>query len=178
MSRTSNANHGRNPDLPLSISPRFWRRVHKTDSCWLWTGAVERDVGDGKKGYGYLSQRYGAKVRKVKAHHISYRLHFGPLKPGQVIRHRCHNRLCVNPDHLEVGTHAENMRDMVMSGRASKKLNADKVFDIRWAYAQGASIAELAEAMRVSRSCIEKVVRWETWRHLLGPWATTLEVAL
>lgn len=85
---------------PLCI--RFWSKVDFSDpdGCWRWTGALRHDYGevwiDGRKSY---------------AHRAAYELVYGPLDEDQVVRHRCDNPLCVRPDHLTVGTQAENMRD-------------------------------------------------------------------
>lgn len=76
----------------------------KTDTCWLWTGATTNG------GYGIL------KGRKL-VHRVSYELHKGAIPAGLHIRHQCHNRLCVNPAHLLVGTAQENMDDSVRDGR-------------------------------------------------------------
>lgn len=83
----------------------FWERCDTTGDCWVWTGAVDT------RGYGHL-RRHG---KIVRAHRYAYAITFG--EPGDLhVRHKCDNRLCCNPAHLEVGTHADNMRDMKERG--------------------------------------------------------------
>ena len=79
---------------------RFMRHVRKTASCWLWTGTKQ------KNGYG----SFGFKGRTVRAHRWSYEFHVGQIPDGLHIDHLCRVRNCVNPEHLEPVTHAENMR--------------------------------------------------------------------
>lgn len=90
---------------------RFARKV-KIDArsgCWIWTASK---CGDG---YGYF--RINRKT--VKAHRASYQLFKGDPK-GFYVLHTCHNASCVNPNHLKLGTHEENMQDLVKSGRRKR----------------------------------------------------------
>lgn len=86
---------------------RFWDCVEKTDECWIWTGTTD--------GYGYGVTSHFR--QKIKAHRLSYEMRFGPIPPGLVVRHKCDNPCCVNPNHLELGTQKDNVRDAVSRGR-------------------------------------------------------------
>lgn len=81
---------------------RFWSRVDKTETCWLWTGALDRD------GYGELFSIPGR--GRVRPHRLSYEWARGEIPPGMVTDHLCRVRNCVNPDHLEIVTPSENTR--------------------------------------------------------------------
>lgn len=87
------------------------RRLPQSDGCWIWVGS--RNV----KGYGQIQLgRRG--LRPVLAHRASWEIHFGPIPDGQFVMHKCDNPPCVRPDHLRLGSAAENTRDMIAKGRA------------------------------------------------------------
>lgn len=86
----------------------FWRRVVKTDTCWLWMGAKS-------KGYGRYRIVRGANSRRC--HRVSWELAHGPIPPGMVVMHSCDNPSCVNPAHLSLGTQRDNVHDAIAKGR-------------------------------------------------------------
>ena len=88
------------------IEDRFWPKVDKTETCWLWTGAKN------KAGYGNFGSggRYG---RTLGPHRVAYELCIGPIPPGMHIDHMCHNKLCVNPQHLRLATNKQNHENYV-----------------------------------------------------------------
>ena len=150
---------------------RFWRRVKKTDACWLWQGSIHRG------GYGLMRVSGGKKARNVSAHRFSYELHKEKIPEGLIVMHSCDNPRCVNPDHLSVGTHKDNTQDMIAKGRGANNplpfsrgehngralLTEDKVRYIR---ASKASNAALARELGVTDVCIHKVKKRQTWSHV------------
>jgi len=101
---------------PMSVAERvarFWDRIDTSGDCWLWTG------GTFKNGYGMVAMGRKPDGRAVNgyAHRIAYGLINGPIPDGLVVRHRCDNPPCCNPDHLLIGTQAENIADAQRQGR-------------------------------------------------------------
>jgi hypothetical protein len=91
------------------VEARFWAKVQKTDSCWLWTGCKSR-------GYGRFRSR-GNKVTSQRTHRVSWEIAHGPIPDGLKVLHRCDTPACVRPDHLFLGTQKENVWDSIQKGR-------------------------------------------------------------
>ncbi len=167
--------------ISTDLRERFFAKVAKGDGCWLWTGATDA--------------RYGtiwANGKNRKAHIVSYELHVGAVPPGLEVMHKCDTPRCVNPDHLTVGTHADNLRDCVAKGRHKPivrcgdqhyshirpwvvlrgekhgiaKLRDASVREIKDRLATGAKIKPLARDYGVSATTIRNIRNRETWRHV------------
>jgi hypothetical protein len=141
---------------------RFWAKVSKTDSCWLWSAAVD------KNGYGWC-RAFG---RSTFAHRVAWRLRHG-VWPTTGLRHKCDTPRCVNPAHLEQGTQADNIADMVARGRVARgerrsKLTEKQVREIRARVLSGESGGALAREFGVAASAISKIRNGSRWAHLWG----------
>ena len=148
-----------------TVAERLWAKTQPQGDCLVWIGARSR-------GYGHISVQ--TKMRLV--HRVAYELAYGAIPDGLDVLHTCDNPSCVNPDHLRVGTHTDNMRDMQNKGRnrqpsgeqsAQSKLTAAQVRAIRERYAAGGvSLREVARDYGVHLSLISLIVRREIWRHV------------
>jgi len=145
--------------------PRFWSKVERTDTCWLW------QAGRGGRGYG--SFRF--KDRAHPAQRIAYVLTKGPVAAGLLVCHSCDNPVCVNPSHLFLGTHRDNTQDMMAKGRnrcghastpGSPKLTPEQVLAIRQLQYSGHSVTSLGKFYDVSHQTITRIWNRQTWRAL------------
>lgn len=96
---------------------RFWSKVFKSPSCWEWIAAKN------EKGYGLF---YTPELQNKKAHRESFEMHFGKIPSGKCVLHKCDNPACIRPNHLFIGTQADNMRDRFKKGRARVKNQSRK----------------------------------------------------
>lgn len=153
----------------LTIAERFWAKTEKIPfhDCWEWVGPRL------PRGYGYMFDPTG-KGQKTYAHRFAYFLANGPIAGGLSVLHRCDNPSCVRPDHLFLGTQAENLADMDAKGRrrhramlgednATSKLTVDSVLMVRQSDASGASLARL---LGVTKECVYAIRKRRTWAHL------------
>lgn len=151
----------------------FWKRVEKTDGCWLWRGRVHR-------GYGYFTWDDASAKKNLtrRAHRVAWELAHGPIEKGLCVCHRCDVPACVNPAHLFLGTVRENLADMVAKGRSrglspkdrrgeshpNAKLTAAKVEEIHALRAKGLTYREIGERIGVSGACASDVCQGRSWK--------------
>ena len=184
------------PTLTAKDKARFWSKVERSGSCWLWT------AGKDKGGYG----TFDLNGMSVKAHRVSYTLANGEIPTGMCVLHKCDTPACVSPDCLFLGTHQDNMDDMMAKGRnnqprgnengsrihpermargeahysitdpeklargeanGSAKLTAEKVSEIRSRYSNGGvSQRRLSREYEVDQKGIWAIIHRKIWQHV------------
>ena len=144
---------------------RFWTKVDIKDKedCWEWQGAIQ------SKGYGSVGISKG---KTALAHRIAFEITYGEIPNGLMVLHTCDDRSCVNPNHLYLGTHQDNMKDMVTRDRQARgerngrsKLTIEEVENIRRIYGMGNHTQQqVAYQFGVSISSIRKILSEEYWK--------------
>lgn len=140
---------------------RFLEKVHfePMSGCWLWNGS-------------YATSGYGAFAingKNYRAHRVSYQHHQGDFSADLVVCHSCDNKACVNPDHLWLGTHLDNVMDRVRKNRSARqrgalsgnaKLTQEQADYIRQSTERG---CDLAEKFNISRTNISRIRLNKAW---------------
>ena len=147
----------------LSMADRFWLEVDKTGDCWLW-------IGGERRGYGDFVVDWATNTRR-SSHRVAWELTHGPIADGLFVLHNCpdgDNPLCVRPDHLFLGTQADNMRDMVGKNRSARAtISVATVREIRRRHeADGIGPSQLAAEYGMTRSGIRHLLSRRTWKHV------------
>lgn len=96
--------------MTMDMVARFWSHVDVSGECWVWLGCRNH------RGYGL----FGVNGKCRSAHRVAYEIAHGIIPDGLFVLHRCDNPACVRPDHLWLGTHADNMNDRNVKGRTAK----------------------------------------------------------
>lgn len=143
---------------------RFWRNIEKQENgCWTWKGAKLTN------GYGAFS----VGTKRISAHRFSWKIHYGDIPAGHVVCHKCDNPPCVNPEHLFIGTNAENQHDKATKGRSARgeknpksKLTEKDVFRIRELIDEGLSSRRIAEVFGVRHAAILTIKNGKNWAWL------------
>lgn len=144
----------------MNNMPRFLGHIeiNNETGCWEWQSHRNNN------GYGWFW--YPPFGKQITAHRASYIMHNGDIPAGKYVLHDCHNRACVNPAHLRIGTAKDNMRDKVEAGRCNSqrpKLTWPQVEEIRARHADGETQMALAADFGVTNVNISYVVRGKTW---------------
>jgi len=151
----------------VSLTARFWDKVdiRGANDCWIWRGGFSN---------GYGSFRMNGRAHA--SHRVAWELENGPILGDLCVCHKCDTRACCNPNHLFLGTRAENNADRdakdrriavrgEQAGRA--KLTNKQVVEIRHLYASGdISQRKLATMFNITHSTIGAIVRREHWVHI------------
>ena len=139
---------------------KYWSKVTKTDACWLWTAATTR-------GYGVIT----IARRLYYAHRLGWELANGPIPRGKHVLHRCDNPPCVRPDHLFLGTQADNVRDAARKHRMSSgerrpnhKATAADVVRMRELHRQGLNARQMADQFPIGERTIRKILAGRNWK--------------
>ncbi len=167
---------------PMTTEQRFWAKVKKTPTCWLWQASKRA------KGYGAFAYRRNGSLIQDRAHRYSWEIHRGPIPAGACVLHNCpagDNPACVNPAHLFLGTKAVNNRDMRAKGRArsggtktpvsacnyargerhhNAKLTAKKAAALRGDRVAGMSYSQLGRKYAINPSAAWKIIKGLLWK--------------
>lgn len=144
------------------LEERFWSNVIKTSGgCWLWTGSCN------ERGYG----RFKVEGKMMYAHRVSWLLAGNTIPEELILRHKCRSKNCVNPEHLETGTHAQNAADMIRDGTSTKgikhpraALTEEQVKEIRRRCTENQRL--LGQEFGVDHATISDIILRKTWNHI------------
>lgn len=153
----------------MSLLNRFECKINKTDTCWLWTASTTRG------GYGHIRGKVNGKWSMLRAHRLAYILYKGAIPEGSLVCHSCDNRLCVNPDHLFLGSALDNNIDCINKGRKgfgrnpnhnhlsltlAKKVRYVKLKNPKLTYKQ------LGKLFNTSASQVHRIVTNKIWKNI------------
>jgi len=135
--------------------------------CWIWTASLN------PTGYG----QFMLKNRPSLASRVSYELYKTKIPNKMLVCHTCDNRLCVNPDHLFLGTHQDNTNDMMSKGRSknkvfygeshgNSKLNNEQVLEIRSLHKTGLNYKQIASKFNITSENVGYIVLRKAWKHI------------
>lgn len=149
----------------LSLKERLYLSTKRRGECIEWTGS-----NDGRKGYGVIS----INGKQEKTHRVSWEIENGPIPEGMCVCHACDNPACINPSHLFIGTHSDNMQDCLQKGRGNRggpkgenchfsRLTEKEVLEIR---DSDEYCNALAKRYNISTAIITQVQKGQIWKHL------------
>ncbi len=166
------------------LPERFWKLVQKSEGCWLWQGHI-----NSKNGYGIISIGPKGNAKGYRVHRVAWELTHGAIPENLLVCHHCDVPTCVNPEHLFLGTHKDNMADKTAKGRTPKgdnhparrhperlargekhyraKVTEAVVLNMRQRYAsKEATIAELAAESGLSCYGVQDIIKRRSWSHI------------
>ena len=151
--------------IDYPIDKRFWDKVNKTKSCWEWTAALCGKRTEPLNRYGIFT------INKThyQAHRVSWMLTYGEIPKGKHVLHKCDNIICVNPEHLFIGTQADNNRDRTRKGRTTRgskswraKITEKDVIFIKENINKMRMI-DMAHKLNISFNTVWKICHGYTW---------------
>lgn len=131
--------------------------------CHIWTASKM------KNGYGKFGNGFGRSP--LLAHRFAYARRYGEIPHGMVVMHKCDTPACVNPDHLVLGTQADNVADMLAkrrNARGERRWNAiatEKIV-VKVRTSRGLTRRQLAEKYNISYDVVSQIIRRDTWKHI------------
>lgn len=172
------------PQREPATLERFWSKVDRSaglHGCWWWTAAALKPHGYGQFAFGGRSQM---------AHRVAWMLSYGPIPDGMQVCHHCDHPRCVRPDHLFLGTNADNIADRMAKGRDSSprgiwnrsvtdpttrvfgerngeaRLTEAMIHEIRAAVAAGESQRGVARRLGLHRTTVWRMMNGRSWAHV------------
>lgn len=152
------------PFTPTELLEEYTIKLPDAPGCWLWAQAPQ------PSGYG----RVRIQGRSVFTHRLSWEVHYGAIPPGMFVCHRCDTPICVNPNHLFLGTPADNSADRDRKRRqafgsriSAARLTEADVIQIR--STQGMTYSAMARQFGVCKSTIGQIRRNQNWRLVPTP---------
>jgi|SRR5208282_382127 len=152
-------------EILLKLTEEFNKKTVKNEkACWDWSGSL-------KVGYGVMK----CKKRFIKTHRFSWKINFGPIPEGMYVCHKCDNRKCNNPEHLFLGTHEDNMKDMINKNRqrgavgesnAKAIINKEKALEIKKMLSNGMTTIQIAKDLNISRAIVFGIKHKKNWSHI------------
>lgn len=147
-----------------NVARRFWAKVPSRPDigCWEWAGCR------GVAGYGYL-RIGGGGSSPIVASRVSWLIHTGEDPGDKFVLHHCDNPPCIryHPNHLYLGTHQDNMDDMIKKNRSYTKLNNYQVTQIR-ELAKYNSNVSISKKFGIANSTVSRIISGKMWKHLLA----------
>jgi hypothetical protein len=159
--------------MKKTLEERFWPKVQKTDTCWLWTG------GNLSDGYGRIYTYFRDKKPVLElAHRVAWQLTNGPIPEGIDVLHRCDNPSCVRPDHLFLGTLLDNAVDRENKGRGGgKKIQGENHYKVELSQkdvrsivdllASGNGVREISRQFGINSGTITCIKNGRSWRGIV-----------